>query len=55
MILVDYRGKDDVKYLYVSMKQDLIDAIEWLQFQLTEFDRKKREAGSIIEYKGDEL
>lgn len=54
MVLVDFRGKDSLKYVYVSMRQDLDDCIDWLIEQRKVFNEKGRVAGSIIDYKGFE-
>lgn len=49
MILVDYRGKGDVKYLYVKDRQDLVDCIEWLKARLAKMVEKNMEWDSLID------
>lgn len=49
MILVDYRGKSDVKYLYVKGRQELADCIEWLRLHLAKMEEKGTEWDSLID------
>lgn len=49
MVLVDYRGKADVKYLYVKDRADLVDCIEWLKLHLAKMEEKGIEWDSLID------
>jgi len=54
MILFEYRGKDEAKYLYVSQREDLKLSITWLQKQLQEMEKKEQQATTIMDFRGEE-
>ena len=49
MILVDYRGKADVKYLYVKGREELAECIEWLRLHLAKMEAKRIDWDSLID------
>lgn len=51
MILFEYQGKDEAKYLYVSQREDLKLSITWLQKQLQIMEKKEQLATTVMDFK----
>jgi hypothetical protein len=49
MILVDFRGRKEPKYLYVQSRAELRDCIAWLTSQLGKLEAKNKDWDSLLD------
>jgi len=51
MVIVDYRGPEEPRYVRIASRADLADCITWLLAVLDEMELRGKDADTIVDLK----